>query len=88
LSGLSRIVGIVKKFIDMTRDDILLFLDKHRKSENEDLLHKWIGTYNLGVVILCRFFKWLYYPDASDPKRRNEISALERKPDCIIGIKH
>jgi integrase len=87
LSGLSRVVGIEKKFIDMTRDDILLYLDKHRKSENEDPLHKWIGTYNLGVVILCRFFKWLYYPDASDPKRRNEISALERKPDCIIGIK-
>jgi hypothetical protein len=36
LSGLSRVVGIEKKFIDMTRDDILLYLDKHRKSENED----------------------------------------------------
>jgi integrase len=50
-------------------------------------LHKWVGTYNLGVVILYRFFKWLYYPDVSDPKRRNELSALEKKPDCIIGIK-
>jgi hypothetical protein len=38
-------------------------------------------------VTLCRFFKWLYYPDASDPKRRNELSTLEKKPDCIIGIK-
>jgi integrase len=87
LSDLSRTVGIQKKFIDMTRDDILLYLDKYRKSENEDQLHKWIGTYNLGVVVLCRFFKWLYYPDISDPKRRSELSALERKPGCIIGIK-
>jgi hypothetical protein len=87
LSDLSRVVGIEKKFIDMTRDDTLSYLDKHRKSENQDPLHKWIGTYNLGVVILCRFFKWLYYPDVSDPKSRSEISALEKKPDCIIGIK-
>jgi hypothetical protein len=87
LSDLSTAVGIEKKCIDMTRDDILLYLDKHRKSENDDPLHKWIGTYNLGVVALCRFFKWLYYPDTSDPKRRNELSALERKPDCIMGIK-
>ena len=47
LSELSRAVGIEKKFIDTTRDDILLYLDKYRKSENDDPLHKWIGTYNL-----------------------------------------
>jgi hypothetical protein len=29
----------------------------------------------------------LHYPDIREPKRRNELSALERKPDCIIGIK-
>jgi uncharacterized protein YihD (DUF1040 family) len=57
LSELSRAVGIEKKFIDMTRDDILCYLDNCRKPENED------------------------------PKRRNELSALERKPDCIMGIK-
>jgi hypothetical protein len=33
---LSRAVGIEKKFIDMTRDDVLCYLDKYRKSENED----------------------------------------------------
>jgi integrase/recombinase XerD len=86
LSDLSKAVGIGNKFIDMTRDDVLLYLDKYRKSENEDQLHKWIGTYNLGVVVLCRF-KWLYYPDTSDQKRRNELSASERKPECIMGIK-
>jgi integrase/recombinase XerD len=87
LSELSKAVGIEKKFIDMTRDDVLCYLDKCRKSENEDPLHKWIGTYDTKLVILSRFFKWLHYPGVEDPKRRNELSALERKPDCIMGIK-
>jgi hypothetical protein len=50
-------------------------------------LHKWIDSYNIKLVVLSRFFKWLYYPDVEDPKRRNELSAHERKPDCIMGIK-
>ena len=87
LSELSRAVAIQKKFIDMTRDDVLCYLDNCRKPENEDPLHKWIGTYNTRLVILSRFFKWLHYPNVEDPKRRNELSSLERKPDCIIGIK-
>ena len=86
LSELSRAVRIQKKFIDMTRDNILCYLDKCRKPENEDPLHKWIGSYNTKLVILSRFFKWLYYPNVEDPKRRNELSTLERKPDCIMGI--
>jgi integrase/recombinase XerD len=35
---------------------------------------------------LSRFFKWLYYPDIGDPKRRSELSVHEKKPGCIIGI--
>jgi hypothetical protein len=38
--GVSRAVGIQKKFVDMTRDDVLCYLDKCRKPENEDPLHK------------------------------------------------
>jgi hypothetical protein len=45
LYELSKAVGIEKKFIDMTRDDVLCYLDKCRKLEN-DPMHKWIGTYN------------------------------------------
>jgi uncharacterized protein YihD (DUF1040 family) len=47
LSELSKYIGIEKRFEDMTRDDILLYLDSCRKPENEDPLHKWIGTYNI-----------------------------------------
>ncbi|MDQ6863813.1 MAG: hypothetical protein M3044_08310 [Thermoproteota archaeon] len=84
LSELSRSVGIVKKFIDMRQDDILLYLDNCRKSENEDLLHKWIRTYNSRRATLFRFFKWLYYPNVSNSDKRNELSSSERKPECIM----
>ena len=46
-----------KKFKDMTKDDILLYLNSLRKSEIKDPLHGWISTYNLYVVVLTRFFK-------------------------------
>jgi integrase/recombinase XerD len=87
IAELSKAVGIEKKFIDMARDDVLTYLDNCRKLEDEDPLHKWIGTYNTKFVTISRFFKWLYYPNVEDPKRRNELSVLDRKPDCIIGIK-
>jgi hypothetical protein len=42
---------------------------------------------NTKLVVLSRFFKWLHYPKVDDPKRRNELSILGRKPDCIMDIK-
>ena len=42
LSELSRTVGINKKFIDMTLNNLLFYLDKSRKPENDDPLHKLI----------------------------------------------
>jgi hypothetical protein len=87
LSELSKAVGNEKRFIDMTQEDLLCYLDKCRKPENEDPLHKWIGSYNTNLMALSRFFKWLHYPDIDDPKRRSELSSLERKPNCIMGIK-
>jgi integrase/recombinase XerD len=86
LSELARTVGIEKPFKDMTKEDVLYYLDSCRKSENKDRLHKWIGSYNTKRITLTRFFKWLYYADVDNPKRRNELSAQERKPDCIMGI--
>ena len=52
-----------KQFKDVTREDILSFLDSLRKIESVDPLHKWIGTYNVYRIQLMRFFKWLYSPD-------------------------
>ncbi|HET7345630.1 MAG TPA: hypothetical protein VFJ05_07150, partial [Nitrososphaeraceae archaeon] len=83
LYELSKSVGnIEKRFEDMTRDDVLLYLDSNRKSENYDPLHKWIGSYNTKRVVLFRFFKWLYYTNVDTPEKRNELSAAERNPEC------
>jgi integrase len=87
LSELSRSVGIKKQFEgDITREDILYYLDSNRKMENEDPLHRWIGSYNTKRIVLFRFFKWLYYPDIANPDKRNELSSTERKPGCIMDI--
>jgi integrase/recombinase XerD len=59
-----------KSFKEMTRQDVLDFLDKLRKPESVDPLHKWIGTYEIYRIIFMRFFKWLYYPDISPSKNR------------------
>ena len=37
-------------------------------------------------MTIFRFFKWLQYPDVDSSERRSELSAEERKPECIIGI--
>lgn len=73
-----------KPFKDITRIDIITFLDTYRKTDIQDPLHKWIGTYNTYRIILMRFFKWLYYPDIESGKRSKpavieNIPQLKRK---------
>lgn len=76
-----------KRFEDMIRDDILLFLDQCRKLENDDPMHKWINTYNSKRSFLFRFFKWLQYRNVTgDPDKRHELSVKQRKPKCIQDI--
>jgi hypothetical protein len=77
-----------KVFDDMTRDDVISFLDSLRKDDSEDLMHKWIGGYNLRLTILTRFFKWLYYQIMEPSKRPKphvieNIWSLKRKEPSI-----
>jgi hypothetical protein len=65
---------------DIIKDDVQMFLEYYRKDERADPLHKWICTYNLKLVVLLQFFKWLYDPDNPDPKSR-------KAPSFIAGIK-
>jgi integrase/recombinase XerD len=83
-----RRVGVDKKRLeDMTRDDILLFLDQCRKPENDDPMHKWINSYNSKRSVLLRFFKWLQYRKITgDPDKRHMLSVKQRKPKCIQDI--
>lgn len=68
-----------KDFHDVQRYDIVSFLNSLRRSETEDPNHKWIGTYNLQVVTISTFFKWLFYPTI-EPKERS-------KPEILLNIK-
>jgi integrase/recombinase XerD len=77
-----------KPFKSMTRDEVISFLNARRKPESLDPLHKWIGTYNLYLIYLIRFFKWLYFPNKEQSKRPkpkvvNNIPTLRRKEKSI-----
>jgi integrase/recombinase XerD len=77
-----------KPFEEITREDLLSFLDSYRKPESVDPLHKWIGTYNVFRIQLMRFFKWLYSPDIEQSKRPKpsvieNIPQLKRKEKSI-----
>ncbi|HYA82038.1 MAG TPA: hypothetical protein VEH06_01125, partial [Candidatus Bathyarchaeia archaeon] len=56
-------------FKSIERDDLLLFLEHFRKSEKDDPMHKWTGTYNLYLTVISKFFRWLYNPQQT-PKQR------------------
>jgi hypothetical protein len=66
-------------FKDVTRADVVSFLDCFRKPESIDPLHGWVGTYNTYRIHLTRFFKWLYYPDI-EPGVRPYPSVIENIP--------
>jgi hypothetical protein len=77
-----------KPFTDLARNDVLEFLDSYRKTETEDPIHKWIGTYNIFRMHLLRFFKWLHAPEIESNKRQKppvveNIPALRRKEKSI-----
>jgi integrase/recombinase XerD len=77
-----------KSFSQLTRSDIINYLDSLRKSEDIDPVHKWIGTYNLRRQLFLKFFKWLYYPTEEATKRQipdvmHDIPLLKRKEQSI-----
>ena len=88
LAKFSKFFNNEKSFNQMTRDDVLQYLDSLRKPEVSDPLHKWVGTYNLYRIQFIRFFKWLYSPDIEPSKRLKpkvieNIPKLKRKEQSI-----
>jgi len=79
-----------KLFSEMTRDDIIFYLNSLRKPESIDPMHKWIGTYTLRRINIMRFFKWLYHPNVLPSKDRpipdviNNIPTIRRKEISTI----
>ena len=81
---------IDKAITEITREDIISYLNSLKKSEEIDPLHKWIGTYNSRLRNLFRFFKWLYNPDPTlacnqrpRPKILHNIPQLRRKEASV-----
>ena len=88
LIDLSKFHSNKKNFKEMSREDLLLYLDSLKRPEASDPLHKWIGTYNLRKAIIVKFFKWLYYPDIEPDKRpkppvTENIAQLKRKEKSV-----
>ena len=78
-----------KSFKDMIRNDNLAFLDRLRKTEEQDPKHRWIGTYNQNRIHRTRFFKWLHYPLVAPeqrpiPKQVQNIPTLKRKEESTF----
>jgi integrase len=72
--------GNKKPFKELTKEDILSFLNNLRKPISEDPLQRWVGSYNGRQIILNKFFRWLYNPTEPDHSRRIT-------PACMKGIK-
>jgi hypothetical protein len=69
-----------KSFREMTKQDILDYLNELRKPVSEDPSHKWIGSYNGRQMIFNKFFRWQYNSDEPDPVKRIT-------PPCMTGIR-
>lgn len=87
LVGLSRYLN-QKLFSQMTREDIISFLEKFHKPEELDPLHKWIGTYNIKREIVRQFFSWFYDPNTERNRRKpppitENIPSFKRKEISI-----
>jgi hypothetical protein len=85
--GRIKVLVWVSKFYDnkkslrqMTKQDILGYLNNLRKPVANDQTQRWIGSYNGRQIILNKFFRWLYNPNEPDQRKRET-------PDCMKGIK-
>ena len=68
----------------MDRNDIVTFLDSYRKSESVDPLHRWVATYNIRLMVIYKFFRWLHNLNHD---KLTEITTTERiVPPIMNGI--
>ena len=68
-----------KPFREITKNDILQYLNSLKRPALDDPTHKSVGTYNARMIFL-KFFKWLYNPDEPDHKKRSV-------PLCMSGVR-
>ena len=78
LVWLSNFFDEKKRYQDMTKEDILAYLNKLRKSQDQG--NGWINSYNNRQMVFLKFFKWLYSQNEPDLTKRTT-------PLCMIGVK-
>jgi len=66
-----------KNFKEITKQDILDFLNSKRKPESIDPTHKSIGTWNNLQILFLKFFRWHYNQYEFDPKKRETPSYMK-----------
>lgn len=69
-----------KSFSEMTKEDILRYLNSVKKPIDVDPTHKSIGTYNGRQMVYSTFFRWVYNQDEPDYKKRVT-------PPCMNGVR-
>jgi integrase len=69
-----------KPFEDMTKQDIVNYLNSNRKPVSIDPQQRWIGSYNGRLRYLLKFFRWLHNKDEPDYRKRPT-------PQCIQGLR-
>ena len=78
-----------KPFSEITRDDLLSFLNSFRKPEPIDPLHKWIGTYNHYLVVIFKILQMVILSRFTIMKERQKpavidnLTQLKRKETSI-----
>ena len=80
ITWLSNYYHNIKPFKQMTKQDILDYLNNLRKPISKDPTQRWIGSYNGRQIVLNKFFRWLYNSDEADHRKRET-------PACMKGIK-
>jgi len=77
-----------KEFKDVTREDVLEFLDKRKKSIDADPDKKWVRTWNDYLARLVGFYRWLhnheiskYREDWNTPEPFNSIRKKKNRRD-------
>jgi integrase len=69
-----------KPFQQLSKQEILGYLNSLRKPTSADPLQKWIGSYNNRLRYYAKFFRWLYNQDEPDYQKR-------KTPPCIRGLR-
>jgi hypothetical protein len=59
-----------KPYEQMTKQDILSYLNSIRKPVSIDPLQRWVGSYNGRLRYLLKFFRWLHNKDEPDYRKR------------------